>query len=605
MRLALLAFLLALPLSADTVVMNDGRTLTGEVTEDGEKVVIKMKVGTIKVDKKDVKEIKKEGESGPAAAAGSSEKTYKSYLLGYVLHVPTTKYVVQRVPPEPLVDVILYDSASESSIALGVCSDEDIPESLDADAARTLGIAVKGGLDMYFERLDVQSAKAVKIGPFDTARVVLEGVRRDNKRKQHLIQTFFRLRDQAIVLRGEAVLGKHKALDADVDKIVETLESFEPKEMDGTTLVDRHGCFTVTSPEGWKVSRSGKPGDAITSTVIESQNPRCFVSVMVNRVRLAGDMRMVGQYTENVIKAATPKGTVSSSKAANLKGRVAWEVKYTSPDGPGDLKLGPCVSRALAFRTVDRVYYVDTTSSEADAKAAEALAASIVDSFEIYPDLLSKGSLENGREAVRLVREADEKRIGGGAGASIGLYDQAIELYPPFAGAYNNRGMAYLDGDRFDEAYKDMQAASELAPNDFMVSRNMAICRITKAYKSLDEGRITSAIDEADRLRGRAKDDEELAQILGIFYFQVGMHYYNQKKFGTAKAFFKKGMDFYDDKDAVKNALSIIALNEAVEALNKENWRAAKSLLEESLKYDPSNGQAKEYLDMVNEELSK
>jgi len=604
-KLAILAFLLVLPLCADTVIMNDGRTLTGEVSEDGDKVVIKMKVGTIKVDKKDVKEIKREGDSQPASGAGGAEKTYKSYLLGYVLHVPTTKYVVQRVPPEPLVDVILYDSASESSIALGVCSDDELPPSLTADAARTLGIALKAGLDMYFERLDVVSTEAGTLGPFDTARVVLEGQRRDNKRKQHLVQIYFRLRDQPMVLRGEAVLGKHKALDADAEIIVETLESFEPKEMDGDTLIDRHGCFAVKSPEGWKVSRSGKPGDAITSTVIESATPRCFVSVMVNRVRVEGGMREVGEYAENVIKAAMPDAKVSSSKAANLKGRVAWEVRYTSSDGPAGLKLGPCVSRAVAFRTVDRVYFVDLTSIEADSKASEAITASILDSFEIYPDLLSKGSLENGREAIRLVREGDEKRISGGAGAALDSYAKAIELYPPFAGAYNNRGKAYLDDERFDEAYKDMQTASELAPNDFLVSRNMAIARLTKAYKSLDEGRITSAIDEADRLRGRAKDDEELSQILGIFYFQVGMHYYNQKKLGTAKAFFKKGMDFYDDKEAVKKNLSIIAYNEAIEALNKENWRAAKTLLEESLKYDPANGQTKELLKQVNEELSK
>lgn len=592
MRLAVLAILLALPLAADTVTMKDGRTLTGEVSEDGDKVVIKMKVGTIKVDRRDVLEIKKEGESGPAASAGGAEKTYKSYLLGYVLHVPTTKYVVQRVPPEPLVDVILYDSASESSIALGVASDDDIPEPLDGTAARALGEAVKDSLDLYFETLDVVSAEAGTLGPFDTARVVLEGQRRDNKRNQHLVRIYFRLRDQPMVLRGEALLGEHQALDADCDKIVETLESFEPKEMDGDTYVDMNGCYSMSTKGGWElINRSFKEDHG--GCDLGHKDSKLLAAVAWEFDRSKKGVRDLGKEMEEELKAAGLP--VVAGKIANVKGKVAWQIELRQP---------PASTTTFLFRTVDRFYTVSLTADEGGPPPQVACAA-LFDSFQIYPDLLSKGSLENGREAVRFVREGDEERIAGRPAASLGSYEKAIELYPPFAGAYNNRGMAYLDGDKFDEAYKDMQAASELAPNDFMVSRNLAICRITKAYKSLDEGRITSAIDEADRLRGRAKDDEELAQILGIFYFNVGIHYYNQKKFGTAKAFFKKGLDFYDDKEAVKKNLSIIALSEGVEALNKENWRAAKTLLEESLKYDPSNAQAREYLQMANEELSK
>lgn len=597
---------LTLPLAADTVRLKDGREFKGEVTEEGDKIRVKMKLGTITLNKSDVTEIVKDDASGGGApAAGGADRTYKSYLLGYVLHVPTTKYVVQRVPPEPLTDVILYDSGSECEISLMLCSTDDIPATLDGATATKLGEMVRGGLAMYFSKLDVVSAAAVKLGPYDTARVVLEGIRGDNKRKQHLVRLFFRLHDKPMELSGDALLGKHKALDEDVNKIVETLEAFEPKEMLGDTLVDMQGCYTITKPEGWKVSHGDDPGKGIRSMVLESQSPRCFVSVMVAAVRSKGDMREVGKYTETVVLTATKDAVIASSKAANLKGRVAWDVRYTSKNGPGDLKLGPCVSHAVAFRTVDRIYYVDVTSIQADAAKAEAATAPIFDSFQIYPDLLSKGSIENGRQAQTVAREADEKRLGGNAAASIALFDKAIDLYPPFSTAYNNRALAHMDADDFDAAYKDLQVAVELAPNDFMATRNMAMARITKAYKSLDDGRISSAIDEADRMRSRAKDDEELANLLGIFYYNVGIHYYEQNKLGAAKTFLKKGMEFYSDKVAVKKGLSVIAYNEAIEALNKENWRSAKSFLEESLKYDPSNAAAKDALGKVNQELSK
>lgn len=597
MKLAAIACLVAwtLPLCADTVITTDGRTLTGEVVEEGDKIVVKMKIGQVKLDKSQVKEIQRDGGSVPAA--GGSAQSYKSYLLGYVLRVPTTKYVLQRVPPEPLVDVILYDSGSESEIALAVCSAEEVPDPLDGGAAQSLGNAVKGGLDLYFQNLDVVSAKAVKLGPFETARVVLEGQRRDTKRKQHLVRIFFRLRGQPMCLRGEALVGKHKALEADCDKIVETLEPFEPAELDGKTYVDMKGCYSITEADDWAITRHESQAERGHLSMSQAST-KAVVTSEWRLDRSKKGVRDLGKEEESASKA---KGLeVLASRVANVKGKVAWQLDYRQKTSDGTVLL----TRVCLFRTVDRIYTLGVSVPDGTGKPEEAGAA-VFDSFQIFPDLLSKGSLENGRQAVALVRDADEKRIGGSPGASIPLYDRAIELYPPFAGAFNNRGLAYREEERFDEAYRDMQTASELAPNDFLVTRNMAICRIEKAYKSLDEGRITSAIDEADRLRGRAKDDEQLSEILGIFYFNVGIHYYNQRKLGTAKAFFKKGMDFYHDKEAVKRNLSIIAYNEAIEALNKDNWRSAKSFLEESLKYDSSNGQAKQLLQQVNEELSK
>ena len=69
---------------------------------------------------------------------------------------------------------------------------------------------------------------------------------------------------------------------------------------------------------------------------------------------------------------------------------------------------------------------------------------------------------------------AAQRHQAGESDAAIKLYMRAIELYPAFADAYNNRGAAFRGKGELDRAIADYKAALRVDPRDATAAENLA-----------------------------------------------------------------------------------------------------------------------------------
>lgn len=71
-------------------------------------------------------------------------------------------------------------------------------------------------------------------------------------------------------------------------------------------------------------------------------------------------------------------------------------------------------------------------------------------------------------------------------------FSRAIELYPGYAEAYSNRGVAYMQQKKFNKALEDLKKAAELKPEDPIIHYNLA------ALYSL-QNQLDLALEELDK----------------------------------------------------------------------------------------------------------
>ena len=114
-------------------------------------------------------------------------------------------------------------------------------------------------------------------------------------------------------------------------------------------------------------------------------------------------------------------------------------------------------------------------------QAKEALAPKFAEADKIF---LSNQKLEEGNKYLYAGKYSE----------AIQKYNEALELNPRYASAYNNRGSAYQDIKQYEQAIADYTKAIELEPNDAVRYNNRG-----KAYKALGD----TARAEADFSKAR------------------------------------------------------------------------------------------------------
>jgi tetratricopeptide (TPR) repeat protein len=120
----------------------------------------------------------------------------------------------------------------------------------------------------------------------------------------------------------------------------------------------------------------------------------------------------------------------------------------------------------------------NTTSSSEEPKVAEI-------------SLEAKQHLQQGMTYVSLAQKNPATKSENYENARL-EFNHAIELYPNYAEAYSNRGVAYMQQKKFNKALEDLKKAAELKPKDPIIHYNLT------ALYSL-QNQLDLALDELDK----------------------------------------------------------------------------------------------------------
>lgn len=108
-----------------TVHMKDGSKISGEiVAEDDKQVQVKVKFGTITLERKEIDKIESSGGSTAAPAKKDRDETFRNGFLEYAVSRPGRAWIFVKSPPEPLADLVIYNARYEAEATVLVLPDE-------------------------------------------------------------------------------------------------------------------------------------------------------------------------------------------------------------------------------------------------------------------------------------------------------------------------------------------------------------------------------------------------------------------------------------------------------------------------------------------------
>ena len=139
---------------------------------------------------------------------------------------------------------------------------------------------------------------------------------------------------------------------------------------------------------------------------------------------------------------------------------------------------------------------------------------------------------------------------------AIAHYTEAIDLNPELTGAYNNRGVAYLNTMDFEAAIEDFNKAIDLTPDDARFYNSRGVAYVGK-------GDFEAAIEDFNKAIDLTPDDVR-------FYNSRGVAYRSAGDFEAAIEDFNKAIDL-DPDDAE------VYTNRGEAWLHLEEWQKAKA----------------------------
>jgi tetratricopeptide (TPR) repeat protein len=297
---------------------------------------------------------------------------------------------------------------------------------------------------------------------------------------------------------------------------------------------------------------------------------------------------------EEVLKSLRDAKKVSF-EPVGVCGRFGQRLVLEGTDGSGRR-----VRRAVHFlKDEDRAFQITADLDAGRLEVLQPVVAEILSRFRVLNDLLSEGALERGLQAIDACDEGDKKLFGKSPQESLPHYDQAVALFPRFAGALNNKGIALLDLDDLDGARQALQKAHQLFNEDLTIRLNLAGCRLQEAGKLLEAGKPLDAGRLADEAKSLVPPEDDVLHNVAVVYANIGVWYANKDNFDVGLGWFKKALQLRPKDAELSKSVAILYGNLAIQNLNKGNPGRAQSLAQEALKYDPTSVPAKEVLEAL------
>lgn len=122
------------------------------------------------------------------------------------------------------------------------------------------------------------------------------------------------------------------------------------------------------------------------------------------------------------------------------------------------------------------------------------------------PSLEAKQHVKQGMTYISLAKQ-DQRTAYENYNNAILEFSRAIELYPRYATAYMNRGVAYMYQKKFNLALNDLNKAIECDPQDWAIYYNRA------AFYSLQK-QLDLALVDLDKALGHVREVDERAKVI-------------------------------------------------------------------------------------------
>lgn len=570
------------------IYMAGDRIVEGEVTaEDDATITIKTDLAEAPFPKREILHVvRAELTPDELRARKKAKSVYTSLLLGYKLTKPD-EWSFKFDPPEPLSDVLVR-SKDEATISVFGIPDKNEDVALDDAALEAFSKTVEAKLKEKF--VDVKRTTGEKSKFKDRPALLLEFAmkRKDGGKEFKQGELVFKSKGKVLFFAVWAPIAKYVNAKAAFDQVLGTVEFTEANSQEGDRLFSKDALFVLEKPSDWTFTK----GSEAKGCEAAAPKNEAWLRVEPKKLEAAQSLDGWAKDAEPSLDAELSSAKKLSSGPANVCGRLGRSWVFAHEKG-GE----PRKRLVWLIRDQERGYQL-TADVPADKKQYAPIVSEILSRFRILNSLLAEGALEKGLEAIDLYDQGDKKLDAKDYAGAMSLYEQATAVYPRYAAAFNNLGVAALRANDAEKARHAFQRAYDLFPEDGQVRGNLAATDLTEAVELLKARKGEDAIRLVERARSLAPADSEVHKdMLAAVYQDVAIYEADKESWSAAASWMEKALALRPkDQNLAKN-MATICVNAAVTAFNKKNTSSAKTWANKALKYDPGNGKAKEVLE--------
>jgi tetratricopeptide (TPR) repeat protein len=587
------------------VRMKDGTELKGVVlSDDGIKVVVKVKVGTMTVNKNEIESVNTPGQDGTvqsdasqdgtaattageedSSASGEQPGTYKSPFYEYQISKPTRGWIFKKSPPEPLTDVMLYNAKLEGELGVSVLPDENPDNELDEKHLGFFEKATEYKLKEKYTDVKKISSETGTIRGVKSYKVVYNGVSKWDKRSVVFNNLMFKARKRCYSIMTAAPTENFFNAQPEFEAIIKSFDFLEPKEIDDSTYSNFAFLYSVAVPAGWKLekkpeSTSFTAPDGYAEFVIAAKP--CYAKDSL--VKLADDL-------ETSLRNNLKNYMRVSNQPMNMFGTVVQELRYTD-DGPA----GPRENKQVILLSDIKLYYVQSRMLSSAAEKYRDVVKSVFDSFAVQRDLTSKTTIDEGFAAIDAYDQGYQYMLKGQYDDAISAYLAAISRFPNFARAMNSIAICYFNRNDTEKGFSYTQKAFNMFPEHAVLRRNLGVAHAHVGVDKVNAGKTREGIHCFELALRFYPDMKGFERNLATAYNNYGVDQMNEGLYTAAAGSFTSALKYDPGNQNLRKNLGICYYNMAVDNANKRQFTQAVTNCERCLKVDSANGSARQLL---------
>jgi hypothetical protein len=578
------------------IYLQGDRVLEGVIVKEDEKTItLKTKLATVPVLKDQIVRVVRSG----ATASGLAEKdrakhVYQSLLLGCRIVKPGD-WSFKFDPPEPLSDVLVRQYADDLEVSIDGHPDDDPDAPMTEKTLQAYTHSTETKLREKFMDVKLLSSKKTTFKEKPALYLEFSLKKKRVLKEYRTATTVVRNAGKVLFLGVWAPVARYEKARKVYEDVLASFEFAEAKLQEGDRLFEPVNLFSVEKPSDWAFAKLPEKGAPVTVAVLAAPGLEASVRIEASRPGRQPDTAAWAKSREEELLKSLRDAKKVSLEPVGVCGRFGQRLVLE-----GTAESGRKVRRAVHFlKDEDRAFQITADIDAGRIEAFQPVVAEVLSRFRILNDLLSEGALERGLQAIDACDEGDKKLYAKSPQDAVPFYDRAIALFPRYAGALNNKGIALLDLDDLDGARQALQKAWQLFNEDATIRLNLAGCRLQEAEKLLEAGKPIDAGRLADEAKSIAPPEDDVLHNVAVVYANIGIWYANKDNFDVGVGWLKKALQLQPKDAGLAKNVAILYGNLAIQSLNKGNSTRAQSLAQEALKYDPGNTSAKEVLDAV------
>ncbi|MDF1663846.1 MAG: hypothetical protein P1V97_18895 [Planctomycetota bacterium] len=595
-----------------TIKLKDGRTLTGDIEEFKDEVVLKKSYGLIRYKRKEISQIiydepdpepkKTDGAKSSAGADQSNGRSFLDFEGRFVLHAPKNWTISKSVHPAIRATLKHKDESKGAFMYVSVKPFEGkYPDpAKDAKAAgRTLNTRVKSELAAVFAS-QRGAAKPIQQGWLFETPVFYTSYSIGRDPKLQVVEYRFFHQGFEYTLRAGCLASVYLEIESWLVEACESFSFIPPVEVSSKHYLD----FVV----GYSVNKPGKDWEFDVDVFndrrpvrIKSTDGASSVSVEVL------DGRSPGELIRKEIAAIEKNSSGRSTEVKNGDGsRDGVNATYRVIRG---FEKGGRKSKDFYFFSCRRdkktlLVKAIGPSSEGNADKIRASLEAFFDKIRIFDPAVSKRRLGETNTASNFFGDGIKQLGKRDYQAGVDAFSEAIKRFPNFRRAYLLRADCYEKLKEWELYREDLSKAVELDPSDEALGAKVA----KSYYNEAQEVARKKDFKEATKLIKKAFYADKKSKKVKDSLVKINKEYLT---FLTRKKEFKDAIKIMKSLASAvripetKQLLSDAYFQAATEFNRQRNLRKARDMARKSLKTWKTNTKAKTLLKSVEAALER